>query len=213
MLARPIELCQRGVDVVARRSILRRRVGGVERQCRRTGERRAHQRHRAEHVGPHQRAPRRDRSAEIVADHRRDRAMAECRDQPQRIPDCVQNAERAQIAIVIGVPARGAAIAALIGCDDVKAGSRERRHDLAPGIGDFRKTVQHQHAGLPPRFEAGLEHVHPQAVDVGHKTRAYARRQCRVVEWRQFAHASSPVARLTCGQARQPRPPPPPPRY
>ncbi len=61
MLARPVEPGQRRVDVVARRGIRRRRVGGVEGQRRRPGEGRAHQRQRAEHVGPHQRAPGGDR--------------------------------------------------------------------------------------------------------------------------------------------------------
>ena len=45
----------------ARRGAPRR--GGVERQRRRTGERRAHQHDRAEHVRPHQRAPGRDRAS------------------------------------------------------------------------------------------------------------------------------------------------------
>ena len=132
VLARPVELGQCRVDVVARRGIRWRRVGGVEGQCRRTGEWRAHQGDRAEYVGPHQRAPRRDRRAEIVADDRGDHRIAECRDQPQRIPNRIQQPEGVEVAVVIGVPAGAAAITPLVGGEDMKAGSGEWQHDFAP---------------------------------------------------------------------------------
>ena len=124
------------------------RVG--ERQFGRPGERRAHQRQRAEHVGPDQRAPRRHRGAEIVPDHRGRVAIAERRDQAQHVAHAVQQPERPQIVVVIGAPPGRAAIAAQIRRDGVKPGLGERRHHLAPGIGDFRKPVQ-QHDERPAR--------------------------------------------------------------
>ena len=136
MLARLVKLGQGRVDVLVRRGVRRRRLGGVEGQRRGPGEGRAHQHQRAEHVGPHQRAPGGDPGAEIMADDRRDRRVAEGRDQPQRVAHRVQNAERAQIAVVIGVPPGGAAIAALVGGDHMKPGRGQRRHDPAPGIGE-----------------------------------------------------------------------------
>ena len=143
MLARPVQPCQRGMDV-GLGSCPPRRVGGVERQFRRTGERRAHQRQRTEHIRPHQRAPGGDRGAEIVADDRGHVAAAQGRDQPQRVADRVQNAKRAEIAVIIGGPAGRAAIAALVGGDDVKPGLGERRHYLAPGIRQLREAVEQQ---------------------------------------------------------------------
>jgi hypothetical protein len=49
---------------------------------RHAAKRRAHQHHRSKHVGPNQRAPRGDSAAKIVADHGRDAAISERRDQP-----------------------------------------------------------------------------------------------------------------------------------
>ena len=66
-----------------------------------------------------------------------------------------------EVAVVAAVPAGGAAIAALVGREDVEAGRRERRHHLAPAIGELRKAVQQQHARparprrLPARASAG----------------------------------------------------------
>ena len=76
VLARPLQRRQRGMHVDARRA--RRRLLG---QRGRAGEGRAHQRHAAEHVRPHQRAPGRDRRAEIVPDHRLHMAEPERGDQ------------------------------------------------------------------------------------------------------------------------------------
>src|SRR5215469_11459427 len=59
------------------RPVLRRIVRGVEGQGRRAGERRAHQRDRAEYIRPYERAPGRNGSAKIVAKDPRDLAIAE----------------------------------------------------------------------------------------------------------------------------------------
>ena len=46
------------------------------------------------------------------------------------------------------------------------AGVRQNRHHLAPTERQFGKTVQQQHAGPAFGLEAGLQHMHAQAVDV-----------------------------------------------
>ena len=147
------------------------------RQLRRAGERRAHQRDRSKHVGPHQRAPGGDRTAEIMSDHGIDAAIAECRHQAERVAHQIEQPERSEIAVVVGVPAGGAAVAALVRRDHVIAGFRQRRHHLAPAIGEFGKAVQQQHAGPALCLEAGFQHMHAQAVDVVDEARADAGRK------------------------------------
>ena len=144
----------------------RRRIGGIEGQRGRTCERRAHHHHRSKHVRPYQRAPRGDRRAEIVPDHRVDRSIAERRHQPERVAHQIGEAERGEVAVVVGIPAGGAAIAALVGCDDVVAGGSQLRHHLAPGKGELGKAVQQKQAGPALGFEAGFQHMHAQAVDI-----------------------------------------------
>ena len=101
-----------------------------------------------------------------MPDHGIDAAIAERRHQPERVAHQIEQPERAEVAVVIGVPAGGAAIAALVRRDHVIAGLRQRRHHLAPAEGELGKAVQQQHAGPAAGLEAGFQHVHAQAVDV-----------------------------------------------
>ena len=82
-----------------------------------------------------------------MADHGIDAIVAERRHQPERVAHQIGEPERSEVAVVIRVPAGGAAIAALVRRDHVIAGCRERRHHLAPAEGEFGKAVQQQHAG------------------------------------------------------------------
>ena len=147
-------------------------VHRVERQRWRAAERRAHHDDRAKHVGPDQRAPGRDRRAEIMPDDGVDAAVAERRHQPERIAHQIGEPERGEVAVVVRIPSGGAAIAALVRRDHVIAGCRENRHHLAPAKGEFGKAVQQQHAGPARGLEAGFQHVHAQAVDVFDVARA-----------------------------------------
>ncbi len=180
VLARRVERRQVVVDRAAGFGLASLRVvGRVEGHGRRAGERSTHQHHRAEHVRPQQCAPGRNGRAEIVADHGGDGAVAEGRDEPHGIPDQVEKAERPEVAVILAVPADGAAIAALVGGDDMKALRRQRQHHLAPAVGQLREAVQQQEAGPAFGLEARLQDVHPQAVDVVDEASANARRQRR----------------------------------
>ena len=141
-------------------------VHRVEGQRWRATERRAHHDDGAKHVGPDQRAPGRDRRAEIMPDDSVDAAVAERRHQPERIAHQIGEPERGEVAVVVRIPSSGAAIATLVRCDHVIAGFRENWHHLAPAKGEFGKAVQQQHAGAATCLEAGFQHVHAQAVDV-----------------------------------------------
>jgi hypothetical protein len=77
-----------------------------------------------------------------VAKERGDRTVAQRRYQTERVFDHVGDTERCEIAIVVAVPARGAAEAALVGGDHVVPGVGERQHHLAPTVGNFWETVQ-----------------------------------------------------------------------
>ena len=175
VLARRIERGQVVVDRAPRldRSGLRA-ISRAKWDGRSAGERRAHQDHRAEHVRPDQRAPGRHRRAEVVADDGGNGTVAERRDEPQRVPHQVEDTKGAQIAIVVAVPAGGAAIAALVGGHHVKPLRRQRQHHLAPAVGELREAVQKQEAGPALGLEPGLQHVHPEAVAVVDEARAYA---------------------------------------
>ncbi len=152
------------------------------------GERRAHQDDGSKHVGPHQRAPGRDRSAEVVPDNRGHRAMAQRRYESERIAGKVEKPKRSKIAVVVGIPARGAPITSLVGRHDVKPRGCERHHQFSPGIGQLRKTVEQQDAGSVFLLESGLQHVHAQAVDAGHEAGADAGRQHGVFQGWQLGH-------------------------
>src|SRR6195952_1653098 len=90
----------------------------IERQRWRSGERSAHQGHRSEHIGPYQRAPCRDRTAEIMTDPRVDMAIAQCGDEAERVTHEVEQPERTEVSVIVRIPAGGAAIAALVRRDD-----------------------------------------------------------------------------------------------
>ena len=155
----------------------------VERRRGGAAERGAHQCDGAEDVGPNQRGPGRDRRAEIMSDHRGHRAVAERIDQSDRITRQVGRTPRREIRIVIGDPARGAAISAQIGSDDIVAGIGKRRHDVAPGVGDFGEAVQQQQTGTA--MYAGFQHVHGQSVHPRHEAGAQSFGQKRGVKRRQ----------------------------
>jgi hypothetical protein len=165
VLARPGQHRQRLVDTRIGWRLWRMLVG-IEGQLGRPGEGRAHQRDRAEHIGPHHGAPRRNRGAEIMPHHRGDRAITQGSDQPQRVSDGVEQAKGGEVSIVVGIPPSGAAIAALVGRDNMEPRRGERQHHLAPRIGDLREAVQQQNERPVRSREAGLKHMHPQAIDL-----------------------------------------------
>ena len=109
-----------------------------------------------------------------MSHHHRYRAVAQRVDQPDGVSRHVENAERIRIGIVGIVPADGAAVAALIGSDHVIAGGRQRRHHLAPAIGELREAMQEQDCRPARRFVTCLQNMHGHAVHVGDLARADA---------------------------------------
>ena len=84
------------------------------------------------------------------------RAVAECRDQSERIADHVERAEGSEVGFVACVPASGAAEATLIRRDCVITRRRKPDHHLAPAIREFGKAVEEQDAGAVRRLESGF---------------------------------------------------------
>ena len=154
----------------------------VKRHLGRPGKRRAHECERAEHIGTYQGAPRGDEGPIIVSDHRGGAAIAEREREPEHIAHRVQKAEGPQVRVVICAPAGRAAVAAQVRRDHMKAGSRDRRHHLAPRIGHLRKPVQHQNQRAVRTIETSLEDVHAQAVDAVDEPRTDTRRKHRLGE-------------------------------
>jgi hypothetical protein len=113
--------------------------------------------------------------------------IAERGDEAERVAHRIQQAERRQVVVVIGAPSSGAAVAAQIRRNRVKPGGGERRHDLAPGIGDLRKAVQQQQQR--PSGLAGFKDMNAQPVDPLDKARADAGGKNSEVERRQIGHA------------------------
>jgi hypothetical protein len=146
-----------------------RQIGGIERQRRRAAERRAHQHDRLEHVRPDQCAAGRDRRAEVVPYDRCHRSVAERRYQRQGIPHDIEETERADVAVVVTIPARGLAVAPLVGRDHMVSRGRQRQHNFAPAVGELREAMEEQDTGAVLSLEAGFEHAHRETVDVFHE--------------------------------------------
>ncbi len=134
-----------------------------------------------------------------MAHHGVNRPVTERRHQSQGIAYQVQHAKRADIAIVVTVPARGTAIAALIGRDHVITGLRDRQHHFAPTVRKLRKAMQQQHARSSRRLVARLQDVHPQTVDVVDKARADAPRQGILGITSELTHCFISVTLLSLG--------------
>src|SRR5262245_32574245 len=128
----------------------------------------------------------------------------ERRDEAEGIAHQVQHPERAEIYVIAGIPASGAAVPALIGSHHVITRCGQRQHHFAPAVGQLGKTVQQQEAGTARPLESRLQHVNPETVDVIDEARAYALSQ----RWRTErlhprglptrASAASPIVALAC---------------
>lgn len=127
-----------------------------------------------------------------MADHRRNPGVTDGVEQPQHVAHQVQHAKATEVAVIIRVPAGGAAIAALVGCDDVVARLGQRRHHLAPAIGQLRKAMQQQKAGPPRCLEARFQNVHAEPVAVLHQSRGDPRRQSGPVHRTNRVHGNPP---------------------
>ena len=88
-------------------------------------------------------------------------------DQCDLVAHLVEGKKFYEVSIKGIVPAGGAAIAANVRRDRIVAGGGQGRHHLAPAITKVRKTVQQEHER--PARRARLDHVHRQAIDVGHQ--------------------------------------------
>ncbi len=121
-----------------------------------------------------------------MADRRCHLFDAERVEEADRIAHEVEGSELREVGVVAVVRARGAAIAALIRRNDMVAGVGKRRHDLAPAIGEFGKSVQQQQARPAPL--AAFEDVHPQAIDAVDEARANTGRQGCMFEGGESGH-------------------------
>src|SRR6202035_1323272 len=101
-----------------------------------------------------------------MPDHSGYGTIAKRRHQTQRVPDKVRQAKRIKVAVVCAIPSRRAPVAALIRGDHVISRRGKGTHDLPPGIGEFRKTMEKQDEGPPVGLESCLEHMDREAVDV-----------------------------------------------
>jgi hypothetical protein len=153
-----------------------------------------------EHIGSDERTPRRNRCSEIVPRDQRDVVIPKSRNETKGIPNRVQNPEGGEIAIVIGIPAGGTAVAPLIRRHDMKPGRGERQHHLSPGIGELRKAVEEQDQRPARRPVAGLQQVHVQAIDVPHEAGIDTGRKRSTFQGRDISHARL----LPDGSATQP---------
>lgn len=94
-----------------------------------------------------------------------DLLVAEGLRQSQRVAHQIQATIGQQVAIVCPAGAAGAAVTALVRCDDMVTGLGQWLHDATPTVSQFRKAVQKQDAGSTGLFVAGFEEMHVQAVD------------------------------------------------
>src|SRR3984957_18823795 len=99
----------------ARRHGRRKLLGRIKRQLRWACEWSTHQYYGPEHVGPDDCAIGRYRRTEVMPDHSGHGAVAKRRDQTQRVPDKVRQANLIKVAVIRVIPPHSASIAALIG--------------------------------------------------------------------------------------------------
>ena len=85
-----------------------------------------------------------------MPDHGRNGAVAEGPNQSQRVADQVEHAERAEVAVVAAVPARGAPVTSLVRGDHVKPGCGQRQHHLPPTVRKLGEAVQEQRRRAGP---------------------------------------------------------------
>ena len=124
-----------------------------------------------------------------MPDHRLDRAVPECGDQPDHVAHLVHHPERAEVTVVVGLPSRRPPVAAQVRCDDMVSGAGQGRHDAPPAVRQVGEAVQQQQARPVRDLEARLEEVHPQAIDLVGVTRADAVGQCELGELPSSGHA------------------------
>ncbi len=127
-----------------------------------------------------------------MADHAGDLAVTERPDHAECVAHGVQQAEAAQVAVISAVPTGRATVAAQVGGDDVEAGGGERRHHLAPGIGELREAVQEKDEGAAGGFVAGFQDVNAQSVDAVEEAGADAGGQDGRVQWCEVCHGFLP---------------------
>ena len=106
--------------------------------------------------------------------------QAQGKHQRHGILNQVDKPERSNVTIVPIVPARGLTIAALIGRYHAVASLCQRKHQLAPAIGQFGKPMQQQDGRPGLVFEAGFKHMHLQPIHVTHDPGAHAGGQLHV---------------------------------
>jgi orotate phosphoribosyltransferase-like protein len=98
-----------------------------------------------------------------------DRAITKGEYKPEHILHEIEEAEGREVTVIVGIPSSGAAIASLIGRDDMEPSGRERHHDLPPAVGEFRKPVKEDDTRTVSAFEARFQRVNTQAVVVVHE--------------------------------------------
>src|SRR5215207_7347977 len=122
-------------------------------------------------TGTHQaeRGRSRPRPANRVPDDSMDRAVPQGEYKPEHILHEIEEAEGREVTVIVGIPSSGAAIASLIGRDDMEPSGRERHHDLPPAVGEFRKPVKEGDTRPILAFAASFQRVDTKAVVVVHE--------------------------------------------
>ena len=142
----------------------------VDGQCvsagRRPCKRRTHHHHRMKHIGARQRTPSGHGRAKVVANDAGHRFVPKGMDQCHRVRHQLQHVAGLPVAIKTVVPARGAAIAALIGGHHMVASSCQHRQLVPPTERQFWKAMQQKQQRLVCHvpFMARFQEMHTQAL-------------------------------------------------
>jgi len=98
-----------------------------------------------------------------------DRAVSQGEYKPEDIPHEIEEAEGREVTVIVAIPSSGAAVASLIGRDDMEPSGRERHHDLPPAVGEFRKPMKEDDTRPVLAFGASFQRVNTKAVVVVHE--------------------------------------------
>ena len=120
----------------------------AQRQSRIPKKRRAHGHDRQKDIGAQACAPLSRRTAPVMTDHRGDPLVPKSAYQAENVANAVQHRVRQQIVVERHRPGGAQSVAPQVGCDNVEAGTGQRKQLIAPTIGEFWKAVQQHHTRL-----------------------------------------------------------------
>jgi hypothetical protein len=112
-----------------------------------------------------------------MTDHRGDSLVSKSTYQAENVANAVQHRIRQQIIVERYRPGSTQSVTPQIGCNDVEAGTGQRKQLIAPTIGKFWKAVQQHHTRFAGSLKSGFKDVQDDTIVRVHAPGTHAERQ------------------------------------